>query len=310
MVDPMRLERLHENFCAPHPRISRVRKLLRAAAVLCLSGVAATLPMGAASLSPANQAAKQIVQTVINNEITADNNDHTKWMYRDAYKSPGKNVVKLKVETDDGTLAKRILIDGHPLDAQQQQQDEAAMQKVINDPSVRAQQRKNSAHDDAQALALMKMLPEGFLWTETGESGGKIQLSFQPNPAFNPPTYASRVFAAMAGTMTVDKQQMRLEDLSGKLIRPVEFGWGLFGKIQPGGTFHIIRTQVAPSKWEITQTHVHIEGHILFFKSISQQEDEITSGYVRTPHGLTLKQAYTMLQSGEAAKMIAAAEKK
>ena len=292
------------------PRVSRVRKLLRAAVILCLSGVSAAPPLAAASLSPANQAAKQIVQTVITSEIAADNNDHTKWMYRDAYKSPAKNLVKLKIETADGTLAKRILIDGHPLDAQQQQQDQAAMQKVINDPSVRAQQRKNSAHDDAQALALMKMLPEGFLWTKTGDGGGKIQLSFAPNPAFNPPTYAARVFAAMAGTMTVDKQQMRLEDLAGKLIRPVEFGWGLFGKIQPGGTFHIVRTQVAPGKWEITQTHVHIQGHILFFKSISQQEDETTSGYVRTPKGLTLQQAYDMLQSGKVAQAIDAAEKK
>ncbi len=291
-------------------RVSRVRRWLRAAAALCFSGVAAALPLSAASLSPANQAAKKIVQTVINNEIAANNNDHVKWMYRDAYKSPDKNVVKLKVETNDGTLAKRILIDGHPLDARQQQQDDASMQKVIDDPSVRAQQRKNSAHDDAQALALMKMLPDGFLWTETGDSGGTIQLSFKPNPAFDPPTYASRVFAAMAGTMTVNKQQMRLEDLSGKLIRPVEFGWGLFGKIQSGGTFHIIRTQVAPGEWEITQTHVHIQGHILFFKSISQQEDEITSGYVHTPHGLTLQQAYTMLQKGKVAQLVEAAEKK
>lgn len=280
--------------------------LLVFAIVLALTGA----PVARAqSPAAAHAAAKQIVQTVIQNEISANQTDHTKWMYRDDYKSPAKTVVKLVVETEDGTVSKQILLNGHPLDAQQQQQDQAAMLRVVNDPSVRAQQRKNSAHDDQQALALMKMLPEGFLWTQTGESGGNIQLSFQPNPAFNPPTYASRVFAAMAGTMTVDKQQMRLVDLSGKLIRPVEFGWGLFGKIQPGGTFHIVRTQVLPDKWEITQTHVHIEGHILFFKSISQQEDEITSGYVRTSAGLTLKQAYGMLQSGKAAKAVDAAEK-
>jgi hypothetical protein len=304
----MRLERFRSKN-VPFPFPVHFQRLARYS---CLFWLAATLAATGSgqSLSPANQAARQIVQTVIHNEIDADNNDHTKWMYRDAYQSPAKSVVTLKIETADGTLAKRILIDGHPLNAQEQQQDDTEMQKVIRDPGVRAQQRKNSEHDSQQALALMKMLPDGFLWTQTGEADGKIQLSFQPNPAFNPPSYAARVFAAMAGTMTVDKQQMRLEDLSGKLIRPVEFGWGLFGKIQPGGTFHIVRTQVAPGKWEITQTHVHIEGHILFFKSISQQEDEITSGYVRTPHGLTLQQAYQMLQSGKVAQMIDAAEKK
>jgi hypothetical protein len=304
----MRLVRLHERFFASRPPISR----RKASAWSVLGFLLGLLPLcaGAQSLSPANQAGKKIVQAVITNEIAANQNDHTKWMYRDNYKSPAKTVVKLVVETSDGTVSKQLRLDGKPLDAQQQQQDQAAMLRVVHDPSVRAQQRKNSAHDDQQALALMKMLPEGFLWTETGESGGKIQLSFKPNPAFDPPTYASRVFAAMAGTMSVDKQQMRLEDLSGKLIRPVEFGWGLFGKIQPGGTFHIVRSQVAPREWEITQTHVHIQGHILFFKSISQQEDEITSGYVLTPNGLTLQQAYDMLQNGKVEQAVAAAEKK
>lgn len=246
--------------------------------------------------------AQKLVRDVIYNELQANRIDHTKWMYRDADKTPGKDTVKLVIETNEATVSKTILLDGHPPTAQQQRQDHSKMESVVNDPAVRAKQHKNSAHDDQQAVDLMKMLPNAFLWTRVGESNGEITLHFKPNPAFQPPTYASRVFAAMAGEMVVDAAQKRLKILSGTLIQPVEFGWGILGKMQQGGTFRIVRSEVAPHEWEITQTHVHINGHALFFKSISEQEDETTSNYKRTPAGLTLRQAADMLTNGTADK--------
>ncbi|HET9099951.1 MAG TPA: hypothetical protein VFN62_06135 [Acidobacteriaceae bacterium] len=249
-----------------------------------------------------NLSAHQLVQQVIANELQANQNDHSHWMYRDSDTFPEKSTVKLVVETPEGTASKLILLNGHPLTPQQRAQDEARMERVIDDPSVVAKQRKSSAHDDQQAISLMKMLPEGFLWSYAGESNGEITLSFRPNPAFQPPTYASRVFAAMAGTMIVDARQKRLKVLSGKLIHSVEYGWGLFGKMNQGGTFRIVRSEVAPGIWEITQTHVHIQGYMLIFKSINEQEDEITSDYKRTPSSMTLRQAVDKLKNGDIAK--------
>jgi len=246
--------------------------------------------------------AHQLVRQVIDNELQANQNDHTHWMYLDSDTLPGKSTVKLVVETPDGTASKLILLNGHPLTPQERAQDEARMESVLTDPSVVARQRKNSAHDDQQAVSLMKMLPDGFLWSYAGESDGKITLAFRPNPAFQPPTYASRVFAAMAGQMIVDDAQKRLIVLNGKLIQNVEFGWGIFGKMDKGGTFRVIRSQVAPGIWEITQTHVHIQGHILIFKSINQQEDEITSHYKVTPSSMTLRGAIDKLKNGDITK--------
>ena len=246
--------------------------------------------------------AHQLVTQVVYNELQANQNDHTRWMYLDSDTVPAKSTVKLVVETTDGTASKLILLNGHPLTAQQQAQDEARMESVLTDPSVVAKQRKSSAHDDQQAVSLMKMLPDGFLWSYAGESDGKITLVFRPNPAFQPPTYASRVFAAMAGEMVVDAAQKRLIVLSGKLIQTVEFGWGIFGKMDKGGTFRVVRSQVAPGIWEITETHVHIQGHMLIFKSINEQEDEITSHYKKTPSSMTLREAIDKLKNGDIAR--------
>jgi hypothetical protein len=246
--------------------------------------------------------AQELVRQVINKELLANQNDHTHWMYRDSDTVPAKSTVKLVVQTPNGTVSKAILLNGQPLTSQQRAQDDARIESILTDPSVLAKQRKSSAHDDQQAVSLMKMLPDGFLWSYAGESGGKIILDFKPNPAFQPPTYASRVFAAMAGQMTVDAAQKRLMVLSGKLIQDVEYGWGIFGRMNKGGTFRVVRSQVAPGIWEITETHVHIQGHMLIFKSINEQEDETSSDYKKTPASMTLREAIEKLKNGDIAR--------
>lgn len=299
----------------PHRRVfvcgvgrRRISRLALSSLLICflVISLAPCLALGESS----SNSARELVQQVIDNELAYNRSDHSHWMYLDSDKKPGKDVLQLVVQTPNGTLSKALQMNGHPLTDAERQADQSKMESIVNDPSARAKQKKNSEHDDQQVVSLMKMLPKAFLWTQTGESNGEIALSYKPDPSFQPPTYAARVFAAMAGKMVVDAKQKRLKEFSGKLIHPVEFGWGLLGKIQQGGTFHVHHTEVAPGKWEVTETHVHINGRILFFKSlVSQQEDDISSHYKPTPPHTSLKQAAQMLNDGTVAKEIGVPEK-
>ena len=260
------------------------------------------LALGAISGPAQTSSPKHLVQEVMQNELRADSNDHSHWIYRDQKKTPGKSTVKIVVETEKGDVEKTVDMNGQPLTAQQRKQDEAKMESMVHDPQAQKKQRQNREHDDQQARALMKMLPDGFIWTEAGRSNGAVTLDFKPNPEFKPPTRAARVFAAMAGKMVVDEKQKRLKSLSGALIAPVDFGWGLLGKLQKGGTFHIERKEVARGEWQTTATHIHIHGRMLLFKSINEQEDEETSDYKPAPASISLEQAANMLNSAQAAK--------
>jgi hypothetical protein len=52
---------------------------------------------------------------------------------------------------------------------------------------------------------------------------------------------------------------------------------------------------------DITATHVHIRGHALIFKSISEQEDDEKSFFSRQPDNVSLEQAASavMAKPGE-----------
>lgn len=266
--------------------------------------LAATPGLVAAQSSDEPQSADAIVKKVVGNELWYSDHDHSRWMYKDAYKSPSKNQVKIVIQTSQANLSEIIENNGQPPSPQLHQSDLNHMNQVVNDPSLRAQMRRNEQHDDQQATNLLKMLPNAFIWKIDGRENGEIRLSYQPNPKFNPPSMSARVLAAMAGTMTVDESQMRLKDLYGRITQSVEFGWGLLGHIDAGGTFQVLRSEIAPQEWQITETHVHISGHALFFKNIGDQEDEVTSDYHPVPPEVDLQKAADMLRNGQVARTL------
>ena len=193
-------------------------------------------------------------------------------------------------------------MNGQPLTPQQQKDDEQKLHQFVTDPNVRQKQKHDHEQDAEKAASLTKMLPDAFLWNVMGRKGAETTLSFKPDPKFNPPTHEARVFAAMEGTMVVNTKQKRIKSLKGKLTQDVDFGFGILGKLEKGGTFHIERRQIGPNVWEITATHIHIQGHALIFKSISEQQDEETDHYKPAPKSITLAAAEKMLNDGQVAK--------
>jgi len=275
--------------------------------------VAATVLCGVASLTPMvargqGQDARALVRAIVKSELAADAKDHSRWMFRDANTVEGKSTVKLVVQTSQGDISKIIELDGRPLTPEQQEDDEQKTQQFVTDPGVRQKQKHDQQQDGQKARSLTTMLPVGFLWTTTGQSGAEATLGFKPDPQFNPPTREARVFAAMEGTMVVNTKQKRIKSLKGTLTQDVDFGFGLLGKLEKGGTFDVERQQIGPKVWEITATHVHIHGHALIFKSISEEQDEETSEYKPTPQFMTLEKAAKMLNDGTIAKKLGVAQ--
>jgi hypothetical protein len=240
--------------------------------------------------------AKEIVRTAMQAELDADKNDHSRWRYRDA-KKDGSDTVSIVVETAHGSVGRVILRNGQPLTEGQARAEDERVQRFIHDPEKLAKQRHDGAQDGKNAEELLRMLPEAFTWKLVSDDAQKITLHFDPNPNFSPPDMQGRVLGTMAGTLVVNKAHNRIETISGKLTQDVTIGWGLLGRLHEGGTFRVERREVAPGFWQIVETHVHIEGRVLFFKSIGEQQDEVQTEFTQVPDGTTLEQAAEMSKS-------------
>jgi hypothetical protein len=235
---------------------------------------------------------RQIVRQAVQTELAASRDDHSHWLYFEFDAEPRKSVKQWVAQAQPASVERVIERNGQALSQAQQRQE---MESFMGDTRAQARQHKNGQHDDEQAAELLRILPDAFVWTIREEKGNDAVLHFAQNPKFNPPDLEARVFAAMEGDMTVDAEQHRIVSLKGRLTRDVKFGAGLLGNLQAGGTFDVERRETAKSLWQITETHVHIQGHILIFKTIAEDEDDVKTEFRQLPANISMKQAETEL---------------
>lgn len=243
-------------------------------------------------LPAAAQDAKQIVRQAVQTELAADASDHSRWLYYEVDRKPDVSVRQWVAETNIGDLKRLIERNGLIFSKADQRN---TINGYLSDSAAQAKARRSGEHDDDQAAQMLRMLPDAFLWTREGEQGNDTVLRFKPNPQFDPPTWQARVFAAMAGEMKVDNTEHRIVSLSGRMIHDVKFWGGLLGSLRAGGSFDVERRQVGSGVWSITETHVHIQGHALIFKSISEQEDDVKSKFKELPRQISPAKAENML---------------
>jgi hypothetical protein len=219
-------------------------------------------------------AALQALRSAVQSELRSSETDKSTWTYRDHDAVPGKDATFLAIETPHGDLRRMILLNNQPLSPQASQEELDRLRDFVHDPAAQARKARAAQHDGEQAAELLRMLPEAFLWTLAAQNAETITLNFQPNPHFDPPDMQSRVMGQMAGQLVIARDGNRIRTLKGRLTQDVTIGWGILGRLYAGGTFDIERRLVGSGHWQITDTHVHIGGHALLFKTIGQQEDE------------------------------------
>jgi hypothetical protein len=273
--------------------------VLRHPHLVALAVLALSLPLAHA------QTPQQIIQQVVDTERAENKNDHSHWIYLDHSVKPKEQLLCWVATTPQGDVDRILVKDGRELPEPEQQ---TQIQKFLRDPHAQKKQIAENAHDYQQVDDILRLLPVGFVWTVVSTTPDEITLHFVPNPSFHPPTHEARVFAAATGDLVADNRQHRIRSVHGQLVHDVTFGGGLLGRLKQGGSFAIEQQQVAPSLWQLTLIHIHLEGNALLFKSISFQEDDDRSRFTEQLASPTLDQAASavMQQPGSAQRQSAA----
>lgn len=252
------------------------------------SGVAQS--QSSSQISPAT-----LVKSVIYNETHPSNSQTAHWKYRLEKTSDGKQETRTVIETQSGSLDRLLAVAGKPLTDIQQAEEAKRIFRFSHSPEEQRKAEQARQKDADQCNAIFKMIPDAFIFQQTGQSGDAVRLSFTPNPQFQPPSREGKVLQHMTGEMWVSASQKRLISIDGRLTSEVKFGGGLLGHLEKGGQFMVKRTEVAPNDWEVTELTVNMQGKALLFKSISVQQKELHSNFERMPDGISIADAAGLL---------------
>ena len=150
------------------------------------------------------------------------------------------------------------------------------------------------------STALVGMLPDAEVYTLLGMvpcgAGQCYRLSFAPNPGFEPPDMEAEVLQGFAGEVWIDKEQDRLVRLDAHLVRDVNIGFGILGRVDKGGTM-ALEQAYDERRAGVAADGVEDEpaGRALMVKTVEIRIDEVASGFAPVPEGMGYREGIAML---------------
>ncbi len=179
------------------------------------------------------------------------------------------------VETPDGVVRRLIARDGKPLTAEEANAEERRLAQIAADPAAFRKQNQERRDAEAHAIRLLQLLPKAFLLSPAGVQNGCTRIAFKPDPRFTPSSYEERVIHALAGTVAIKEPMDRLCSVHGTISTPVEFGFGLLGRLDQGGELGLERIQVDAHTWKTDRILIHIVGQVFLLKSLVREQEVV-----------------------------------
>lgn len=248
----------------------QTRRLRPAHSQALLLSLLFLLPAAAQQQPPAlsNAAAQTLVRSVLQREDAALR-PTTVWMrYRIRKSSPRLSTTKWIVETRDGDVAHLIAWNDQPLTPERRQLEASRLQSLLADPALQRHREQREAVDTERLRKIIHALPEAFLYHYAGilatADGPAYRLTFQPNPSFDPFDLETQVLKGMVGELWINAAAQRVVRLQCTRIRDVDYGLGLFAKLDQGGSLLIEQHRVVNGQWRITHMLLRMNARVLF----------------------------------------------
>ena len=237
-----------------------------------------------------------LVKDTVYNELQ-ERREVSLWQYRVEKRVGSQTQIEQEVETVAGPVYRVFWRQGHPLDAAAQKKETDRLNSLVHSPSEQAHMKQEWQAEEQRIERLIAAMPDAFLCTYEGEAEGNIRLAFRPNPAYNPPTYEARVFHALSGELWIQPQWKRLVKIDGHFDNEVDFGFGLLGKIEKGGTFQVGRERTGSQRWKTSQLDIHVSGRIILLKSIGKDERVVRSHFQPVAPATSVQDAVNLLNA-------------
>jgi hypothetical protein len=275
-------------------RPCRTRIFLSALLALTLLPVAS-----AQGQSPAPVDAAALVRRAVQHRLYAGKS-HRSVRYLIHRTDERHDTTKAIIETVDGGVARLVAINGKPLSAAADRAELDRLDTLAMHPELQEHRHKSEQKDAERVDRLLALLPDAFLYRFEGmtpcAAGQCYRLSFTPNPRFTPPYMEADLLRGIAGEVWIDVAQERLTRLEGHFIAEVNFGFGIIGKLNRGGSVLLEQTDVGGQDWELTRLTLHVTGKALMVKPLSFQINEEANHFTPVSPGLRYRDAIQLLK--------------
>jgi len=215
--------------------------------------------------------------------------------------------VRDQIESKDGTVARLILRDGHPLSPEEDAAERDRLKAQLASPSTFYDHVRNEQKNKKSYTELLTQMPDAMLWSYTAgqpqlpnlqPATGNLQplvvLDFTPNPKWSPPSLVSEALTGIKGRVWIDPSSRRVVRVEAELFRAINLGWGILAHIYPPGNAVLQQTDAGNQRWTVEHIDEQVNLKVALVKNIRTRLVEDNSS-IQTVPPMTYQQAIMLL---------------
>jgi len=215
--------------------------------------------------------------------------------------------VRDQIESKDGTVARLILRDGHPLSPEEDAAERDRLKAQLASPSTFYDHVRNEQKNKKSYTELLTQMPDAMLWSytagqpqlpnlqpATGNLQSLVVLDFTPNPKWSPPSLVSEALTGIKGRVWIDPSSRRVVRVEAELFRAINFGWGILAHIYPPGNAVLQQTDAGNQRWTVEHIDEQVNLKVALVKNIRTRLVEDNSS-IQTVQPMTYQQAIMLL---------------
>jgi hypothetical protein len=206
------------------------------------------------------------------------------------------------IESREGSVARLVQRDGQPITTDEDAAEKERLNADAASPEtfLRHHKRDNSMRDSV--LQLVRLLPQAMIFSYApgqpqpkGVDATQVVLDFHPDPAFKPPTMASDVLTGFEGRVWIDAQTQCMTRIEGKILHPINFGFGFLARLYPGGTVEFEQGPAGSDRWVYRHVEEHVTVRALMVKTLPVNTEMTSWDFRLMPSLVSYQDAIRML---------------
>ena len=208
--------------------------------------------------------------------------------------------VRDQIESRDGTVARLILRDGHPLSPEEDAAERDRLKSQLASPSSFFDHVHNEQKNKKSYTELLTQMPDAMLWSyapgqpQLPNSQSLVVLDFTPNPKWSPPSLVSEALTGIKGRVWVEPHSRRVVRVEAELFRAINIGWGFLAHIYPPGNAVLQQTDAGNQRWTVEHIDEQVNLKVALVKNIRTRLAEDNSN-IQTVPPMTYQQAIQIL---------------
>jgi hypothetical protein len=213
-----------------------------------------------------------------------------------------EDITREVIETRDGSVARLVERNGQKLTVTEDAAERERLKEILDSPGdfIRHHKRDDSMRHDS--LQLVSQMPQAMIYTYVlgqpqlpGAAGRQIVIDFQPDQNYKARETLDDLLTGIKGRMWIDAQSHRVVRIEGTVQKDVNFGWGILGKINQGGTIVLEQANAAGDRWVYSRLDTHLTMRVVI-KTVAMNNQMTATDFRPLPGPISVQDAvHTLL---------------